>query len=225
MSIAGYRGTSGRTGELAYGDTPALNAELSAVQADVRHFVSHPNVVSWLEPHGELAQGRRRLDGLRSPPATARSAIISSSITPRPTMSARPGPASPARSRRGDAIHCPELVEFCGWGPDALNLAGTWKDNPFTGAASPDWFTPTFKRLRLADRHRAGRRPQLHAAEAARRLSPQLRPARRLDGEASALVDLSLGHQHSAHRSGRGDLGQRQESRRKRPSRRHRSTG
>jgi hypothetical protein len=143
MMPAGYRGTAGKTGELAFGDTPALNAMLSGLQTDVRHFNTHPNIVSWLEPHGELAQGGDDLMGYG--PAcdrTFRDYLKKHYSTPDDVSKAWTG--QPGAFASWDAIHCPELAEFAGWGPDALDLAGAWKDNPFTGAASPDWFTPTF---------------------------------------------------------------------------------
>jgi hypothetical protein len=122
MDPAGWRGTAGKTGELAYGDTPALDAELSAVQQDVRHFASHPNVVSWLEPHGELAQGGDDLMGYG--PAcdkTFRAYLEKQYPAPGAVATAW---GTPGAFANWNAIHCPELADFAGWGPDALDLAG-----------------------------------------------------------------------------------------------------
>lgn len=143
MSLAGYRGTSGRGGELAWGDTPARNAMLAALQADVRHFNTHPNVVSWLEPHGELAQGGDDLMGYG--PAcdrTFRDYLKHHYASVDDVSTAWTG--KPGAFASWDAVTVPELADFCGWGPEALDLAGTWRINPFTGAPSPDWFIPAF---------------------------------------------------------------------------------
>ena len=65
MSVANWRGTEPKCGELAWGVTPARDAMLRALQESVRHFDSHSNVVSWMEPLNELSQGGGRLHGLR----------------------------------------------------------------------------------------------------------------------------------------------------------------
>lgn len=143
MSIGSYRGTSGKTGELAYGDTPALNAMLSAMQADVRHYATHPNVVSWLEPHGELAQGGDDLMGYG--PAcdrTFRDYLKQHYKSPDDVSTAWTG--KPGAFASWDAVKVPEIADFCGWGSDALDLAGTWHISPISGTTPPDWFTPTF---------------------------------------------------------------------------------
>jgi hypothetical protein len=143
MMPAGFRGTAGKTGELAFGDTPALDAMLRALQADVRYFNTHPNVVSWLEPHGELAQGGDDLMGYG--PAcdrTFREYLKKHYASPDDVSKA--WTVQPGAFASWDAITVPEVADFCGWGADALDLAGTWRINPFTGDASPDWFTPTF---------------------------------------------------------------------------------
>jgi len=57
MSIAGWRGTTGKVGEVAWGVTAARDAMMSAIQSDARPFVNVPNLVSWMEPHNELSQG------------------------------------------------------------------------------------------------------------------------------------------------------------------------
>jgi hypothetical protein len=143
MDPANERGTAGKTGELAYGDTPALDAELAAVQQDVRHFATHPNVVSWLEPHGELAQGGDDLMGYG--PAcdkTFRAYLQKHYASPDDVATAW---GLPGAFANWEAIHCPELAEFAGWDGNALDLAGPWKVNFFTGAPPPaEQFTPAF---------------------------------------------------------------------------------
>jgi hypothetical protein len=143
MSVASFRGTAGKTGELAFGDTPALNAMLRAMQADVRHFNTHPNVVSWLEPHGELAQGGDDLMGYG--PACDRTfrAYLKQHYKSEDEVSTA-WTGKPGAFASWDAVTVPEIADFCGWGPDALDLAGTWHISPFTGTPSPDWLTPAF---------------------------------------------------------------------------------
>ena len=43
-----------------------------------------------------------------------------------------------------DDVHAPELASFLGWGPDALDLGGSWRVANTDGAPSVEWYAPTF---------------------------------------------------------------------------------
>jgi hypothetical protein len=143
MSVANDRGTSGKVGELAWGATAARDAMLAALQVSVRHFNQESNVVSWCEPHGEIAQAGDDLVGYG--PAT--DVVFRDYLRTRYT-----GPDQVGKAWRGDAgafkswddIHVPELAEFLGWSPDALDLAGKWQVNFTDAAPSPDMLAPGF---------------------------------------------------------------------------------
>jgi hypothetical protein len=145
MSVAGWRGTSGKVGEVAWGATEARDAMLGAMQADVRRFVNVPNVVSWMEPHNELSQGGDDFMGYG--PAC--------DITYRDYLRSHYGSVDkvsqawfgqPDTLKSWDDIRVPELASFIGWSPDALDLAGTWQANFTDGKQppTPEWLTPTF---------------------------------------------------------------------------------
>ena len=143
MSVANDRGTSGKVGELAWGATEARDAMLAALQTSVRRFDKDANVVSWCEPHGEIAQAGDDFVGY----GPAADAVFRDYL-----RSHYSGPDQVGKKWRGNAgafkgwddIHVPELAEFLGWGPDALDLAGTWKVNFPDAAPSPDVFTPAY---------------------------------------------------------------------------------
>ena len=139
MSVANWRGTSGKVGELAWGATEARDAMLAALQASVRKFSAEPNVVSWMEPHGEIAQGGDDLLGYGPAADTVFRDYLKQHYA---------GPDKVGEAWRGNVatfkswndIHAPELADFAGWGPDAFDLAGTWRVNFLDDAPSPDMF-------------------------------------------------------------------------------------
>jgi hypothetical protein len=145
MSVANWRGTSGKVGELAYGATPTRDAMLAAIQTAVRHFDKESNVVSWMEPHGEVSQGGDDFMGYGpAADATFRDYLRTRYAGPDEVSRAWFGHAGSFQS--WDDIKVPELATFAGWGPDALDLAGTWRAMfSEIGAALPAaWYTPTF---------------------------------------------------------------------------------
>jgi hypothetical protein len=103
------------------------NLQMATIQQDVKHFNAFDNVTSWLEPHGEMGHGDSDFLMDYGPVAdvTFRSwlkdrykdlATVSTRYTGRPDSFAS-----------WDDVHVPEVASFCGWGPDALDLTGTWK--------------------------------------------------------------------------------------------------
>jgi hypothetical protein len=145
MSVASWRGTTGKVGEVAWGATEARDAMMGAMQADVRRFDKVPNLVSWMEPHNELNQGGDDFMGYGPAcDATYRDYLRKIYGSVDKVSQAWFGQSDTLKS--WDDIHVPELASFAGWGPDAIDLAGTWQANFTDGKQPPlpDWFTPTF---------------------------------------------------------------------------------
>jgi hypothetical protein len=143
MSIANWRGTEGKAGELVWGATPALDATLATLQASVRHFNDDPNITSWLEPHGELSQGGDDFMGYGpGVDASYRDFLREQYGSVDKVNQAWFGQSDTLKS--WDDVHAPELASFLGWGPDAVDLGGTWRIANTDGAPPAEWSSPTF---------------------------------------------------------------------------------
>lgn len=123
MSIANGRGTEGKAGELAWGATEARDAMFGALQQTVRRLAKDPNIVTWLEPHGEFYQGGDAFMGYGpAVDATFREFLKGRYGKPE-ALAAAWGVPVPS----WESVRAPELAEFAGWGPRAVDLAGTWR--------------------------------------------------------------------------------------------------
>ena len=117
----------GAVGTLSWASESGQDVELGVLQDTVRRFVGYPNVVGWLEPHGEAdypplswlveygpvadRDFRRYLEARYASPAELGKAWY----------------ADPQKVSSWEEVHVPELATFVGWGPDALDLTGEWK--------------------------------------------------------------------------------------------------
>ncbi|HEX3133499.1 MAG TPA: beta-galactosidase [Planctomycetota bacterium] len=140
MSIAGERGTGGKVGELAWGATSARDAMFGSLQQVVRRYAKEPNVVSWLEPHGEFYQGGDAFMGH----GPAVDATFREFVTAKYRTIAALNAAWGVKLTSFDAVKAPELAEFAGWNADALDLAGQWHVGHPKEKAPDEWFTPGF---------------------------------------------------------------------------------
>ncbi|HEY3323778.1 MAG TPA: beta-galactosidase [Planctomycetota bacterium] len=125
MSIAGWRGTAGNVGELAWGATEARDALLGSLQQTVRRLAADPNITTWLEPHGEFYQGGDALMGY----GPAVDATFREYLKNKYKQPAALKDAWGMAVRDWSEVKAPELAEFTGWGPQALDLSGTWRVN------------------------------------------------------------------------------------------------
>ena len=146
----------GAVGTLSWAAEEAKDVELGVLQDTVRRFVNYPNVVGWLEPHGEADY----------PPVSL--LVEFGGVADRSfrafLQALYESPAAVAQAWYGDAqaltgwdqVHVPELAAFLGWGPDALDLTGDWKIQFLT---APDGHAYTRE-----EAHRFGGRPTPAAA-------------------------------------------------------------
>jgi hypothetical protein len=117
----------GAAGILSWMSEEGEDVELGILQDTVRRFAGYPNVVGWLEPHGETDSPpcsllveygdvadrafRRFLQGQYTSPMKLSEAWY----------------ADPRTIRSWADVHVPQLASFLGWGPEALDLTGDWK--------------------------------------------------------------------------------------------------
>ncbi len=140
MSIGGGRGTGGKVGELTWGATAARDALFGSLQQVARRFAPEPNIISWLEPHGEFYQGGDAFMGY----GPAVDATFRTWLKEQYRTIAAVNRAWGGKLASFDAVRAPELAEFAGWSAAALDLAGTWRVGYPEGAAPQAWFAPGF---------------------------------------------------------------------------------
>ncbi|MGD0091810.1 MAG: beta-galactosidase [Planctomycetota bacterium] len=142
MSVAGGRGTQGKVGELAWGATEARDAILGSLQQTVRRLAPDPNVTTWLEPHGEFYQGGDALMGYGPAVDATFREYLKGKYKERDALKEAWG----VKVSSWKDIKAPELAEFAGWGPQALDLSGAWRV-AYPQEKQPDlekWFAETF---------------------------------------------------------------------------------
>ena len=132
MKMPGFTGnphdfmspTFGGQGVLSWSATTGEDAMLGVLQQSVRRFANDDNVVSFLEPHGELRHGAQDILLEYGPVADAGY---------RRYLQGKYGAPGAVAARWGvdlktwDDVHVPELASFAGWGPEALDVGGTWR--------------------------------------------------------------------------------------------------
>jgi hypothetical protein len=118
--------SSGGTGTMSYGSTTGQDAELSVVQSTDRQFVNNPNLLSYLEPHNEMHHGPHDILCEYGPAADGsyREYLKQKYKTLDALNSAQE-----KNYTSWNDIRVPEVATFVGWGPEALDLTGTWKIN------------------------------------------------------------------------------------------------
>ncbi len=168
MKMPGFTGSAyflmspylGGQGILSWSATTGEDAELGLLQQTVRRFANDSNVVSFLEPHGELKHGVQDILLEYGPVADAGY---------RRYLRGKYGALGAVAARWGtdlktwDDVHVPELASFACWGPEALDVGGAWRvgyetmlepakppyfydsrGTPKSQPAPEDWFHPDF---------------------------------------------------------------------------------
>jgi hypothetical protein len=124
---------------LSWDSVTGENYQLATIQQDVKHFNAFDNVTSWLEPHGEMGHGDSDFLMDYGPVADVafRGWLKAKYGDDVKTISQR-YTGQPGTFASWDDVHVPELASFCGWGPDALDLTGTWKVDYLNQEIKPD---------------------------------------------------------------------------------------
>ena len=148
--LGGYYGVAGwssSVGPLSWNSQAGEDALLGLLQSNVRRFAADPNVVGWLEPHAETAD-------------TPQGAFLEygplADQSMRQFLRERYGSLAAVSQRwRGSAnafhswedVRAPEIAEFAGFGPDAIDLRGTWRVKYAPAAPAPvppEWYGSDF---------------------------------------------------------------------------------
>jgi Icc-related predicted phosphoesterase len=117
----------GGTGFNSWAATDAKDVQLSVLQQYVKKYSDFSNTLEYLEPHGEPFHGKYSLF-LEYGPETDKSfrRYLKEQYGTVEKVAARWGKGN---LRDWDQVHLPELASFLGWGPEALDLTGTWRVN------------------------------------------------------------------------------------------------
>jgi hypothetical protein len=114
-------------GQLSWHATTAVAAGLGVSQTTVKRFVDDPNIVGWLEPHGETSEMPQALLLESGPvPDEALRVYLRSKYETLEAVGKRWW-GDPGHYKSWNAIVAPELAEFVGFGPDAVDLQTVWK--------------------------------------------------------------------------------------------------
>ena len=103
------------------------DAMLGQIQNTVRQYKDTENITSWLEPHEELGGGPADLFVEAGPLSDANyQAYLRGKYQTVQALSQR-WYGNPTTLNTWDMVRAPELADFLGWGPDAVDLAGEWR--------------------------------------------------------------------------------------------------
>jgi hypothetical protein len=112
---------------VSWTNSSGQDAMLQQLQGTIRDLRDTDNITSWLEPHEELGGGIADILVEYGPGADAnfqkflRDKYGSLAALAKRWHRSAPGPAA------WKDIKVPEPADFLGWGPDALDLTGTWR--------------------------------------------------------------------------------------------------
>ena len=128
-------GNNSRTLGWYAGDTE--DQLLAEVQQVVRRVSRYPNLVSYHYPQQEVDHGRHDLLLEWGPAADASyQKYLRNKIGALENLSRR-WHGSDGKLKRWEDARVPELAEFGGWGPDAVDIGGEWKVKRLAGKEEP----------------------------------------------------------------------------------------
>lgn len=122
----------------------AKDAQLAAIRRIVARYAGEPNVLEYLEPHGELRHGDYDILLEYGPVADASyQAFLKTKYGSVSRLAQRWG--QEGALKRWKDVRVPELATFLGYGPEALDLTGTWRlgYEPVPGAPA-EWSRPEY---------------------------------------------------------------------------------
>lgn len=141
----------GGSGFTSWNSRAAQDANLGLLQSIIRREAERGNLTTILEPHGELKHGDYDILVEHGPVADA---AFRAYLQDRYQDLAALNRAWGAQCGTWEDVRVPEVASFLGWGPQALDLSGTWRiaqepgegdsANPGTTQAPGEWFEPGF---------------------------------------------------------------------------------
>ncbi|MGI4789463.1 MAG: hypothetical protein ACRYFS_11510 [Janthinobacterium lividum] len=166
--LGGFYGVahdSAPLGPLTWSSQAGEDALLGVLQETVRRFVDEPNVVGWLEPHAETSDTPQGAFTEYGPVADRSQREFLQERYGSLAAVSRRWHGDPNHFQSWNDIHAPETAEFAGFGPDAIDLRGTWRvkyalkpdghaytlsdqwaipSPPPTAPVPPEWYQPDF---------------------------------------------------------------------------------
>jgi hypothetical protein len=138
-------------GTLSWNATTAADEELGLVQTTIKDFDDDQNVVSWLEPIGELYANDSTVLDEYGPVADGGYRRYLKATFGSLTQVSKRWYGDAGHLRSWDDIRVPEVASFLGWGPRAIDLTGTWRVGyePFTGATPSNYELQTLGNRRV----------------------------------------------------------------------------
>jgi hypothetical protein len=116
----------GGPGFVSWNAVQAEAVELGVLQEIVRRFTADPNLVGWLEPHGETDAPPQSLLVEYGPVADRSYRRFLQARYASPAALGTAWYGDPNQVASWQEVRAPELAEFVGWGSDALDLTGEW---------------------------------------------------------------------------------------------------
>ena len=128
---------SGSQGAISWLSQAGEDALLGVQQSIVRRFAPDANIVGWMEPHGETSQLPESLFTEYGPLADESIRhYLRQRFGKLSTLSQR-WHGDPDQYKSWNDVHAPELAEFAGFGPEAIDLRGSWRVKYIPGPGSP----------------------------------------------------------------------------------------
>ena len=114
----------GGTGFTSWASDKSKGVELSILQGLIKEYSKYPNVIEFLEPHGEPYHGKYTMF-LEYGPLVDKSYrnYLKQHYGSLDKLASRWG----VRLKNWNDVKLPELAEFLGWSKDAFDLTGEWK--------------------------------------------------------------------------------------------------
>ncbi len=111
----------------SWSSTDLVEATLAQIQTTIRSLGKFENVVNWLEPRGEMYHGPCDTLIDYGPLADIGYREFLRSKYGEVGTVARRWFGDAAALKSWDQVRVPELASFAGWGPEALDLTGSWR--------------------------------------------------------------------------------------------------
>ena len=146
---------SGTMGAISWNSEAGEDALLGIFQHAVRRFAGDPNIVGWMEPHAETSHTPSAQFCEYGPVADRSLRRYLRERYGKLSLVSQRWTGDPRRYKAWSDVRAPEMAEFAGFGPEAIDLRGSWRihyvpgpnGQPLAqaGAQPPtDWLQPGF---------------------------------------------------------------------------------
>lgn len=148
--LGGYYGVAHDSlgqGAISWAAEEAYDAYMGIYQHTVKRFAPDANVVGWLEPHGETAEDPQSALLEYGPVADKSYRRFLEQRWGSPAAVSKRWHGAAGHVKDWSDVRLPEVAEFCGFGPSAIDMRGAWRIKYAPAAPAtvpPEWYTPGF---------------------------------------------------------------------------------